>query len=149
MGDWSHDADNYNFGCFEIYVTARDMARFGLLYLSDGEYKGNQVLSAGWVSESLQRHSENIKVGGWITSRYGSFRDLGYGYQWWSARIGDHHFDYASGHGGNYIVLLQEQDMIIVTTADPLYELPAGAGWKYEGAINKLVGKFIKSLPEE
>jgi len=149
VGDWSHDADNYNFGCFEIYVTARDMARFGLLYLSDGEYKGNQVLSAGWVSESLQRHSENIKVGGWITSRYGSFRDLGYGYQWWSARIGDHHFDYASGHGGNYIVLLQEQDMIIVTTADPLYELPAGAGWKYEGAINKLVGKFIKSLPEE
>jgi hypothetical protein len=38
--------------------------------------------------------------------------------------------------------------MIIVTTADPLYDLPAEAGWKYEGAIIDLVGKFIKSLPK-
>jgi len=149
VGGWTADADNYNWGCFEIYVTARDMARFGLLYLNDGEYEGNRVLSAGWVMDSLQRVSENIKVGGWLTSRYGDFRDLGYGYQWWSARVGAHHFDYASGHGGNYIVLLDELDMIIVTTADPLYELPAGAGWKYEGAINNLVGGFIKSLPSE
>jgi hypothetical protein len=44
---------------------------------------------------------------------------------------------------------LDELDMIIVTTADPLHELPAGAGWKYEGAINNLVGKFIESLPSE
>jgi len=35
--------------------------------------------------------------------------------------------------------MLDELDMIIVTTADPLYELPAGAGWKYEGAIIDLV----------
>ena len=125
------------------------MAKFGLLYLNDGEYEGNRVLSADWVSESLQRYSENIKVGGWISSRYGDFRDLGYGYQWWSARAGDHHFYYASGHGGNYIVLLDELDMIIVTTADPLHHLWDGNPWKYEGAINKLVGKFIKSLPTE
>jgi hypothetical protein len=39
--------------------------------------------------------------------------------------------------------------MIIVTTADPLHELPAGAGWKCEGAIVDLVGKFINSLPGE
>jgi CubicO group peptidase (beta-lactamase class C family) len=149
VGDWSADADNYNMGALEIYVTARDMAKFGLLYLNDGEYKGNQVLSADWIGESLQRYSEDIKVGEYINSRYGSFRDLGYGYQWWSSRAGDHHFDYALGHGGNYIILLDELDMIIVTTADPLYELPAGAGWKYEGAINKVVGKFIKSLPRE
>jgi len=150
--DWTRDADNYNWGWGEIYVTARDMAKFGLLYLKDGEYEGDQVLSAGWVRDSLQRYTKNINISGWIpgiTSRYGYFRDLGYGYQWWSARAGDHHFDYASGHGGNYIVLLDELDMIIVTTADPLYELPAGAGWKYEGAIIDLVGKFIASLPSE
>jgi CubicO group peptidase (beta-lactamase class C family) len=149
VGDWTADADNYNFGMSEIYVTARDMAKFGLLYLDGGVYKGNQVLSADWVRDSLRRYSENIKVGEWRTSRYGSFRDLGYGYQWWSARVGNHHFYYASGHGGNYIILLDKPDMIIVTTADPLHHLWEGNPWEYEGAINNLAGKFIKSLPSE
>ncbi len=151
VGDWSRDADNYNFGALEIYVTARDMAKFGLLYLNDGEYEGKQVLSADWVRDSLQRYSEDINFTGWMwESRYGYFRDLGYGYQWWSARVGDHHFNYAVGHGGNLIVLLDELDMIVVTTADPLYgpDLVGEGGWKYEGAIIDLVGKFIKSLPK-
>jgi len=151
VGDWSRDADNYNMGALEIYVTARDMAKFGLLYLNDGVYEENQVISSAWVENSLQAYSKNIKLGEWLSSRYGFFRDIGYGYQWWSARAGKHHFDYAAGHGGNYIILLHELDMIIITTADPLYgpDFAGGGGWKYEGAINKLVGKFIKSLPNE
>ncbi len=149
LGAWSRDADGYNFGCFEISVTARDMAKFGLLYLNDGEYEGNRVLSADWVRESLQSYSEDIDRSGEGPSKHGRyFSDIGYGYQWWSATVGDHHFDYAAGHGGNLIVLLHELDMIIVTTADPLYELPAEAGWKYEGAIIDLVGRFIESLPK-
>jgi len=151
VGDWSRDADNYNMGALEIYLTARDMAKFGLLYLNDGVYEEKHVVSSDWVRNSLQRYSENIKVGESLSSRYGYFRDIGYGYQWWSARVGDHYFDYACGHGGNYIIMLRELDMIIVTTADPLYgrDVAGGGGWEFEGAINKLVGKFIRSLPTE
>jgi len=149
VGNWYPDADDYNLGALGIFVTARDMAKFGMLYLNDGEYEGNQVLSADWVRDSLQRYSEGIKRGGEISSKYGSFRDLGYGYQWWSARVGGHHFNYAAGHGGNYIILLDELDMIIVTTADPLHGMFGDESWKHEGAINNLVGKFIRSLPTE
>jgi hypothetical protein len=39
--------------------------------------------------------------------------------------------------------------MIVVTAADPLYELPGDAGWRHEGAIIDLVGKFVESLPKE
>ena len=53
LGDWTCDLDGYNWGWGEIYVTARDMARFGSLYLNDGEYEGNQVISADWVHDSL------------------------------------------------------------------------------------------------
>lgn len=147
LGDWSKDADGYNFGNFEIYVTARDMAKYGLMVLNDGQYEGKQVISTEWVRDSLTRYSENVNVSG--SGRYGYFCDVGYGYGWWSAKAGDHHFDYASGHGGNLIVVLDELDMIIVTTADPLYDSPAGAGWQYEKAIIDLVGKFINSLWEE
>jgi CubicO group peptidase (beta-lactamase class C family) len=149
VGDWTRDADNYNWGWGEIYVTARDMAKFGLLYLDDGEYEGKRVLSADWVEESLQRYSGGIDRSGDGPSKLGRyFSDLGYGYQWWSATVGEHHFDYAAGHGGNLIVLLDDLDMIIVTTADPLYELPVEAGWEFEGAIVDLVGRFIESLPK-
>jgi CubicO group peptidase (beta-lactamase class C family) len=151
VADWSADADGYNMGALEIYVTARDMAKFGLLYLNGGEYEGTRLLPAEWIRDSLQRYSENINIFGWLTSRYGYFRDIGYGYQWWSGRAGDHRFDYALGHGGQYIVLLHELDMIIVTTADPLYgpDLAGGGGWKYEEPINNMVGKFIASLPSD
>jgi CubicO group peptidase (beta-lactamase class C family) len=148
VGDWSTDADGYNFGCFEISFTARDMAKFGSLYLNGGEYDGEQVVAADWVEQSLQRYSEDIKRGDQTDSTLGRyFRDIGYGYQWWSATVGDHHFDYAAGHGGQLIVLLHDLDMIIVTTADPLYELPAREGWRFEGPIVDLVGRFIESLP--
>ncbi|MFC2105813.1 serine hydrolase domain-containing protein [Candidatus Bipolaricaulota bacterium] len=149
VGDWTTDADGYNFGCIEIYLTARDMAKFGLLYLNGGKYEGNQILQGGWVRQSLQMYSEGINFTGWLSSRFGSFHDLGYGYQWWSGRVGDHHFNYASGHGGQYIILLQDLDMVIVTTADPLYgpDLASGGGWKFEKPINRLVGEFIESLP--
>ncbi len=150
LGQWSRDAEGYCMGWGEIYLTARDMAKFGSMYLNDGEYEGTRVLPADWVEASLRRYSERINISGWwFESKYGDFGDIGYGYQWWSARAGDHRFDYASGHGGNYIILLDELDMVIVTTADPLHDHPAGAGWKYEGAINKTVARFIASLPKE
>ena len=150
VGDWIQDRDGYYIGCGEIRFTARDAARFGLLYLNEGEFEGKQIISASWVRESLQSYSEDA----WVThaklnnlGRY--FSDLGYGYQWWSARVGDHHVDLAAGHGGQYIVLLDELDTIIVVTADPFYQVHNSQSWKHEQANINLVGKFIKSLPKE
>ena len=120
---WTADADSHNWGWGELYLTARGMAKFGLLYLREGECGGKQVLPAAWIRESLRRYSDGIDISGWLpglTSRYGYFRSLGYGYQWWSARAGAHRFNYAVGHGGQLIVLLDELDIVIVTTADPL-----------------------------
>lgn len=145
---WQVDSDGYYWGCGEIYLTARDMARFGQLYLDRGLYQGKQILQSDWVDASLQPYSERIRRG-WLTPRYGSFKDRAYGYQWWSSRVGDHQFWYASGHGGNYIILLHELDMVIVTTADPLHDKWDEDHWKYEGAVNRLVGRFIRSLPGE
>jgi CubicO group peptidase (beta-lactamase class C family) len=145
---WQVDDDGYYWGCGEIYVTARDMAKFGLLFLRSGVYEGKRIISSNWVEASLHRYSEKI-IRGWLTPRYGSFHDRGYGYQWWSSRSGAHHFWYASGHGGNYIILLHDLDMVIVTTADPLHHKWDADPWKYEGAINNLVGHFISSLPLE
>jgi CubicO group peptidase (beta-lactamase class C family) len=143
VGDWLMQLDGYYSGLAGMHVAARDMAKFGLLYLNEGEYEGNRIFPAGWVRDSLQRYSDPAK------SSYGYFRDCGYGYQWWSARAGDRYFSYASGHGGQLVVLLDELDMVIVTAADPFWQQHDDDSWKHESATINLVGKFIKSLPSE
>jgi len=143
---WQVDDDGYYWGFGEIYVTARDMAKFGQMYLDGGVFDGQRILPAEWVEATFERYSEKI-IRGWLTPRYGSFHDRGYGYHWWFSKSGDHSFWYASGHGGNYIVLLHDLDMVVVTTADPLHDKWDDDPWKYEGAVNRLVGRFIKSLP--
>lgn len=148
VGRWTRDPYGYNWGWGEIYLSARNMARFGLLFLNDGRVGGKQVLSSAWVRDSLQRYSEGINFTGTDSSELGhELRDVGYGYQWWSATAGEHRVDFAWGHGGNLIVLLRDLDMVVVTTADPLYHLPSQDGWRYEGTILDLVGRFIQSLP--
>jgi CubicO group peptidase (beta-lactamase class C family) len=145
VGFWPTDLSGNYFGSGDISFTARDVARFGLLYLNDGVYEGKQIIPADWVRESLQTYSTGL-----YGDRLGShFRDIGYGYLWWSARAGHHHFSYAWGHGGNLIILLDELDMVIVTTANPMHGVWGQESWEKEGAIIDLVGWFIASLPSE
>jgi CubicO group peptidase (beta-lactamase class C family) len=143
VGDWGTDWDGHNNGCGDLHSTARDMAKFGLLYLNEGEYEGKQVISADWVHDSLQTYSEDA----W--DNVGRFRDIGYGYHWWSAWAGEHRVNFAWGHGGQLIVLVDELDVVVVTTADPFYLQHDGQSWKHEKATISLVADFIASLPGE
>jgi CubicO group peptidase (beta-lactamase class C family) len=145
LGDWFTDWEyNYN-GHGDIHLTARDMAKFGLLYLNHGEYEGNEVVPAPWVDDSIQTYTEDA----WSYRIGRNFTDLGYGYQWWSGRAGDHQFNFAWGHGGQQIALSEELNMIVVVKADPFYLQHGGGSWKYEKENLNLVGDFISSLPGE
>lgn len=143
IGDWLEDQEGNYIGSGGIHVTARDAAKFGLLYLRDGEFEGDQIVPVNWVQDSLQAYSEGARDYGWGFA----FRDMGYGYGWWTASAGDHDFSFAWGHGGQLIVLLDELDMVIVTTADPFFGQHDNDSWKHEKATFNLVGAFIESLP--
>jgi CubicO group peptidase (beta-lactamase class C family) len=142
-GEWGTDWDGHNNGCGDLHLTARDMAKFGLLYLNDGEYEGEQIIPSDWVHDSLQTYSEHA----W--DNIGRFRDIGYGYHWWSAGAGKHRVNFAWGHGGQLIVLVEELDMVVVVTADPFHLVHSSESWKHEKAHIKLVADFINSLPSE
>lgn len=144
-GEWGQDAEGHNNGCGDLHLAARDAAKFGLLYLNDGIYKGNQIVSSDWVDDSLQTYSVNEA----FVKRVGDFRDIGYGYQWWSANAGDYHVNFAWGHGGQLIVLVDELDMVIVTTSYPFWLEHNDQSWKHEKAIITLVSEFINSIPGE
>lgn len=143
VGSWRKDLDGYNWGAGEIHVSARDTAKFGQLYLNDGNFEGQQIVPADWVNRSLQTYSEGAY------DNIGRFQDIGYGYQWWSATVGDHPVNFAWGHGGQLIVLVPDLEMVVVVTADPFYEVYGSESWKHEKANFNLVGDFINAIPLE
>ena len=143
VGNWLVDRDGHYIGSGGIHLRARDAAKFGQLYLDRGAYQGSQIISREWVQASLRTYSEKVKDYGWGFP----FRDLGYGYGWWSASVGNHDFWFAWGHGGQLIVLLDEMNLVIVTTADPFFGQHDGNSWQHETDVFRLVGDFISSLP--
>ncbi|WP_421869363.1 serine hydrolase domain-containing protein [Marinoscillum sp.] len=88
-----------------MFINTYDQARFGLLFCRDGKWNNNQLISREWV-KIIQTPAPAMES---------------YGYMWWLNRgeqqwseTPDHLF-YAAGFGGNYIVVDQEQDLVIVT----------------------------------
>ena len=142
-GEWGQDAEGHNNGCGDLHVTPRDAAKFGLMYLDGGMYDGVQVLPADWVRDSLKTYSVNEA----FVKRVGKFHDIGYGYQWWSANVGDRHVNFAWGHGGQLIVLVDDLDMVVVTTSYPFWLEHNDESWKNEKAIMTMVSNFVDSLP--
>jgi len=145
VGEWSREASGYYMGHGTMHFTARDAARFGLLYLQDGKVDGRQILPADWVRDSLRIYSQHA----W--DDLGFFHQVGYGYQWWSADAGAHHVNFAWGHGGQLIALVPDLDMVVVLTSDPFFAGPRHdpESWRSEIANLTLVSEFIRSLPTD
>ena len=144
-GDWITDWEGNNNGHGDLHLTARDMAKFGLLYLNEGEYEGTEIVPADWVRASLRVYSQD--AWGYRVGR--NFADIGYGYQWWSVRAGEHRYSLAWGHGGQQIALQGEQNIVVVVKADPLFGRHGARPWRLEKANLNLVADFIASLPDD
>lgn len=82
-----------------INARARDYAKIGRLYLNEGNWKGKQIVSKSWISQSTRLDTLNGSV------RY-------YQYQWWlPTRSGDF---MAQGILGQYIYVRPDKNLIIV-----------------------------------
>lgn len=150
-GEWIADWEGYRNGHADLYLRARDMARFGQLYLDEGRLDvpaegtrdGAQLVPEAWVRDSLTRYSEDA----WPYRIGRNVQDMGYGYQWWSARAGDTPYWMAWGHGGQQIALVDALDLVVVVTADPLHGQHGDEPWQREKENLNLVGGFLATLP--
>jgi uncharacterized protein (TIGR03437 family) len=105
---WSQDPRGCYFGGSEVWLTARDLATFGLLFLRQGRWEDQQIVSEQWLRDS-SRLRVRTGTAGW------GFGD--YGYLWWKKTISGYPVTQCSGYGGQYIFLVPDLDLIMVTTA--------------------------------
>ena len=109
-----------------LFINTLDHARFGLLFLNDGAWNGNQLISKNWIRDATTP----------------SPAEISYGYMWWLNKKETNRFwegvpqnvFYASGFGGNYIVIIPDEDIVIVTR------------WLEPSQIGLFVKKVIDAL---
>lgn len=108
---WGYDPASPRFGAYGIWMSTRDMARFGQLFLNRGRWNGQQLIPESWIAESTRAYS---------TTTYDGILG-GYGYLWWLAtdQNGKNTFGLpvgsytAAGNGGRYISIFPEQNILV------------------------------------
>ena len=104
---WPRDPQGYHVGSTFLRLPARDLAKFGYLYLNGGRWDGTQVVPAEYVAASTRPQSDPTMGPG------------RYGYQWWVTNETGHDSFRAMGYGGQLIQVIPELDLVVVITSDP------------------------------
>jgi hypothetical protein len=112
---WSLDSEESGFEKMESGINARaiDYARFGLIFLHNGNWNGSQILPAAWVAESTQPLHPDPRtwelVPSWTDySRY-------YKYHWWGLDNPDGTYDfYAHGKYDQIVYIAPRKNVVIV-----------------------------------
>jgi CubicO group peptidase (beta-lactamase class C family) len=96
-----------------LFLTTRDMLKFGQLYMDGGLWNGERLVSSDWVSASLTPYTAI----GWSEGEPMGWEIEGYGYQWWLG-----YFDIegrrldtfaAWGHGEQWIMAIPELQLVV------------------------------------
>jgi CubicO group peptidase (beta-lactamase class C family) len=113
-GNLQYDYEPYSMHpYYGFLMSARDLARFGLLFARGGRWGNEQIIPELWVAESTTSYSDAGESGG-------------YGYMWWIAANGNHlpnvvlpdgSFS-ARGYRGHYVLVIPEWDIVIVHRFD-------------------------------
>lgn len=118
-----------------LWMTAGDMARFGLLFLGEGRWKGEQVIPAEWVTASRRIHKDV------------PYEPVaGYGLSWWipSGPLQAHGTYLASGAGTQAIMVVPELDLVFVHRATA--DLERGVGGL---EVREILLRLIEARTEE
>ncbi|MFX0115122.1 MAG: serine hydrolase domain-containing protein [Candidatus Hodarchaeota archaeon] len=131
---WGKDSLGYAIGGYGLWLAPRDMAKIGYLFLQNGTWDDQQIVTEDWVRESTATHH---------TVNYRS----GYGYQWWTDSPTNAY--YTSGFGGQMIFVKPDQHLIIAVTASEF-----NSNWPQRLIHDYILGSiesttFIESEPSK
>jgi CubicO group peptidase (beta-lactamase class C family) len=108
-----------------VFINTFDQARFGLLFERDGKWNDEQIITSNWIEQATKSSVPNQS----------------YGYMWWLnkgarkwEKVADESIYYAAGFGGNFVVIDNKHDLLIVTR------------WLEPSKIGEFVDLVLKSI---
>lgn len=106
LAQWPRDPEGYYFGGNDMAMTPRQMLTFGELYRRGGvTADGERVLSQDWVDRTFIPRGRSDRSGRL------------YGYGWWIRRLAGRDVGYAWGYGGQFIFVVPDLELTVVTTS--------------------------------
>jgi CubicO group peptidase (beta-lactamase class C family) len=115
----------------------RDMAKLGWLWLDEGRANDAQLLDQRWVDRGTRPAFSSW----WQT--WAPLNEQNYGWLWWLYRSGGHNAFFAWGHGGQFIWVQRELDLVVVVTNHwrnvPAAETAEAARLGLELIINRII----------
>ena len=106
LAQWPRDPQGVFFGGNDMLMTPRQMLAFGELYLRNGRRNGQQLVPERWVADSQIPRTQSRRES-----------DRFYGYGWWIRELAGHPAFYAWGYGGQFIFIVPDLDLVVVTTS--------------------------------
>ncbi len=109
---WATDPGGYYTGYANLYLSTRELAKFGWLYQMKGKWNGIQILPEQWVEASTKVQYD-------FNKETDTGFENGYGYKWWiSGKTGYHTYS-ALGYGGQSITVIPDLGLEVVITCMP------------------------------
>ena len=114
-----------------LKLTPRDMLKVGVLFLNDGVWNGQRILSKEWVAKCGHPFAGNYGIN--IPGE--DLGTVGYGYTWWTKQYEKYGRMYCTlGWGGQKIMIFPDLSVVIVFT---------GANFKSKVKQNRILEKYI------
>lgn len=112
-----------------LYLEKSDLAKLFYLFLKNGKWENQQIVSADWVKQSV---SPYIKLGG----------NVSYGYKWWLRTYGDKPAEITwggSGFGGQFPIIIPEYDLVLVFNAWDIFPTPQSRNYNPNALIQRVL----------
>lgn len=154
MQDYAREKQSYEYEpvsqhpAYVFRLSARDLARFGLLFLRQGNWQGKPLLPANWVRACTTAYSHN---------EWGD----GFGYLWWIARSGilfpnlslEEVAYAAKGYGGHYLAIFPARDLLVVHRTeterpDGTIIDPGDVGYVTSAQFGTLLALLLEACPQ-
>ncbi|MBS0385383.1 MAG: serine hydrolase [Proteobacteria bacterium] len=141
---WGYEPASPRFGAYNMWMSTRDMARFGQLFLNGGRWNGAQLVPESWIADSTRVYS--------TTDHDGILG--GYGYLWWITTDQGGKNTYglplgsytAAGNGGRYISIFPGQNLLVAVQPEEHDGQPQAQIYTDLPSYNQLLRQLLDAV---